>query len=249
MNPPDPAGKHRPLGKPAIGAAVVVVLALLPFALKAAALAWFSSNYLAQSAYKLLQLAVPVAWRRRVDRASGWRSIWPVDEPLPSAATWLIAVVLALATIALAALLIPWLAGRSGIDPRELRRHFDARYALNPWRAAAVVAYLASFNAGLEELHFRAWLDRELSARWGQLAGTASSAAAFAGMHTFIFAGFDASGSLLLPTVFVALAVMGVAWSWLARFPGGIHAAWLAHGLTDAGFLTWGLFWLGYFSG
>ena len=68
-------------------------------------------------------------------------------------------------------------------------------------------------------------------------------------MHTFIFAGFGGPESLILPAVFVALAVMGIAWSWLARFPGGIHAAWLAHGLTDAGFLTWGLFWLGYFSG
>ena len=134
MSPSDPACKQQPPGKPAVEAAAVVVLALLPFALKAAALAWFSSNYLAQSAYKLLQLAVPVAWRRRVDRATGWRSVWPVDEPLPALSTWLIAVVLALATIALAAVLIPWLAGRSGIDPRELRQHFDDRYALNPWR-------------------------------------------------------------------------------------------------------------------
>jgi membrane protease YdiL (CAAX protease family) len=249
MPPPEPAGKQRQLSKPAVAAGVVIVLALLPFALKAAALAWFSSNYLAQSAYKLLQFAVPVGWRRRVDRASGWRSIWPVDEPLPTAATWLVAVVLALLTIALAAVLIPWVASRSGIDPRELRRHFDARYALNPWRAVAVVAYLATFNAGLEELHFRAWLDRELSARWGQLAGIGTSAAAFAGMHTFIFTGFGGPGNLILPAVFVALAVMGVAWSCLARLPGGIHAAWLAHGLTDAGFLTWGLFWLGYLSG
>jgi membrane protease YdiL (CAAX protease family) len=249
MNPTAPAGRRPPPGKPAFGAALIVALALLPFALKAAALCWFSSNYLAQSAYKLLQLAVPVGWRRRIDGARGWRSLWPIDEPLPSVTTWLTAIVLALATIALAAVLIPWVAGRAGIDPHELRRHFDAQYAMTPWRAAAVVAFLATFNAGLEELHFRAWLDRELSARWGSLAGIAFSAAAFAAMHTFIFAGFGGPLRMILPSVFVALAVMGAAWSWLARFPGGIHAAWLAHGLTDAGFLTWGLFWLGYFSG
>jgi hypothetical protein len=47
--------------------------------------------------------------------------------------------------------------------------------------------------------------------------------------------------------LFVALLLIAVVWSLLARRPGGIHAAWLSHAMTDAGLLTWGLFWLGYF--
>jgi hypothetical protein len=51
---------------------------------------------------------------------------------------------------------------------------------------------------------------------------------------------------LVLWLVFASLFIAGVSWSLIARRPGGIHAAWLSHGLTDAGLLTWGLFWLGY---
>ncbi|MFV2069965.1 MAG: hypothetical protein ACC645_23610 [Pirellulales bacterium] len=46
--------------------------------------------------------------------------------------------------------------------------------------------------------------------------------------------------------VVLGLFAAGVVWSGITRLSGGIHAAWLAHGLTDAGLLTWGLFYLGY---
>ena len=236
-----PNGKRGPLR-------LLVVLGLLPFAIKAAALAWFAQNYLAQSVYKIAQLLVPVGWRRRFDGRRGWASVWPVDEPLPSASTWLLAVAIAALSIAASSQLVPWFAAQVGFEPSQLREHFDARFALTPWRAAAVVIYLATINAGLEELHFRAWLDRELSMRLGSATGIALSAATFAGMHTFIFAGMEGLTLWMLGGVFAGLLVMGIAWSLLARRPGGIHAAWLSHGLTDAGFLGWGLYWLGYLS-
>ena len=61
--------------------------------------------------------------------------------------------------------------------------------------------------------------------------------------------------TLLLPAAFPYCAkgvlvlgpfAAGVVWSGITRLSRGIHAAWLAHGLTDAGRLTWGLFYLGY---
>ena len=158
-------GKRGSLG-------LLVALALVPFAAKTVSLAWFDQNYLAQSVYKIAQLLVPVGWRRQIDDRRGWSIVWPVDEPLPSASTWLLGVVIAAASIATSSLLVPWFAAQAGFDPTQLRAHFDARFAMTPWRAAAVVIYLATVNAGLEELHFRAWLDRELTARFvGPLSG------------------------------------------------------------------------------
>src|SRR5262249_18100941 len=132
--------------------------------------------------------------------------------------------------------------------PAVLRENLDTQFAMTPWRAAAIVAYLAVANSALEELHSRAWLDRELSARWGNAAGMLASAATFGAMHLFIFTSAKGVTPPTLAAIFGALVVMGLLWSGLMRRPGGIHAAWFCHGLTDAGFLTWGLFWLGYFS-
>jgi membrane protease YdiL (CAAX protease family) len=227
---------------------LLLALALTPFAIKAASLAWFAQNYLAQSVYKLAQLAAPAGWRRQIDGRRGLACLWPIDEPLPSPATWALAVAIAAFSIASASVLVPWFAARAGLEPSALRAHFDEHFAMTPWRAMTVVAYLALINSALEELHFRAWLDRELSARWGQVAGVTASATAFAGMHTFIFARLAGLTAMMLAGVFVGLAVMAVLWSLLARRSGGIHAAWLSHGITDAGFLGWGLVWLGYFS-
>jgi hypothetical protein len=63
----------------------------------------------------------------------------------------------------------------------------------------------------------------------------------------FIFSGFPDVTVWVLSLVFLSLMIAGVSWSLIARREGGIHAAWLSHGLTDAGLLTWGLFWLGFF--
>ena len=110
-----------------------------------------------------------------------------------------------------------------------------------------VVVFLTSINSALEELHFRAWLDPELSRRFGDSAGIVASAAAFGAMHVLIFANMRDVTPVVLGLVFLALFAMGTAWSMLARRPGGIHAAWFSHALTDAGLLTWGLYWLDYF--
>jgi len=225
---------------------LLVVLAALPFVAKWATLG--ASGYAAQSLYKLLQLAAPVGWRWKVDGKRGLAAWWPVDEPLPSARTWGVAVGVAALLAGSAIVAVPLLAARLDVDPRQLRTALDARFALTPWRAAGIVLYLLTINAALEELHFRAWLDREFSARWGNAAGIGLSAFLFAAMHVFIFVGMPGAGPPELALLFVALAIAAVAWSLIARRPGGIHAAWLSHGLTDAGLLTWGLFWLGYFS-
>jgi len=42
------------------------------------------------------------------------------------------------------------------------------------------------------------------------------------------------------------LMTAGAVWFGIRRLSGGILAAWLAHGMTDAGRLTWSLLHLGY---
>jgi membrane protease YdiL (CAAX protease family) len=226
---------------------LLVALAALPFVAKAVAIVYGPAGYVGQSVYKLFQFAAPVVWRRQFDGCRGASSLWPIDEPRPNAATWTAAVAVALALATSGAVAIRWGAALLDVDPIQLRADWDQRFALSPWQAAAAVVYLFTLNAALEELHFRAWLDREIAARWGDIAGIGGSATAFAAMHLFAFFGMRGASPLVLSLVFAALAVAGAAWSWLARRPGGIHAAWLSHGLTDAGLLTWGLFWLGYF--
>ena len=227
----------------------VLLLAAVPFLVKLCVLTVGATGYGWQSLYKIAQLAIPICWRRTVDRRRGWAMFWPVDEPLPGRRTWGIAVGVAAALAGSAVFGILFVAPQVGIDadPSELRRGFDERFTLTPTTAVLVVLYLLTLNAALEELHFRAWLDRELSARMGNAAGIAISSTAFALMHLFIFAGLPGAGAAVFVAVFLGLVTAGLAWSLIARLPGGIHAAWLSHGLTDAGLLTWGLFWLGYF--
>lgn len=226
---------------------LLIVLAAGPFALKAASLVWLGQNYIAQSAYKVLQFVAPVGWRWGVDGRRGLACLWPVDEPRPGAGVWTAAVAVALVAVAIAAAGLPPLAAYLGIEAGDLRQDMDARFSITPWRAVAVVVFLTTLNSALEELHFRAWLDPELSRRFGNAVGILGSAAAFAAMHLFIFANMRGVTLAAFALVFVALTVVAAAWSLLARQPGGIHAAWLSHALTDAGLLTWGLVWLGYF--
>jgi membrane protease YdiL (CAAX protease family) len=226
---------------------LLILLAVAPFVAKTVSLVWLGQNYLAQSSYKVFQLAAPVGWRRVFDRKRGWSCLWPIDEPWPSPSTWAMAVGVAVVAITIATLTLPALAEYLGIDAGRLREDFDARFSITPLRAAAVVIFLTSLNSALEELHFRAWLDPELSRRFGNAVGIVASAAAFAGMHLFIFANMRGVTPLAFGLVFVGLFIVAVAWSLVARRPGGIHAAWLSHAITDAGLLTWGLVWLGYF--
>ena len=238
------SAKIATLGAP--GAGVVLALAAIPFALKVASQTWLPANYAAQSLYKLGQLLVPVVWRRRVDGQWGGACLWPVDQPRPAASTWAAAVIVAGVSILLAALLVPRVASALGVAPAEVRRHLEDKFSLAPSLLLPAIVFLSTLNAGLEELHYRAWLGQELSRRWGPTLGIATSSALFAAMHLFIFAGVRDVGCSALAVLFVVLAAAGTLWSLIALRPGGIHAAWLCHGLTDAGLLGWGLVWLGY---
>ena len=218
---------------------------ILPFLAKAGVLFLGFTGYSAQSLYKVFQLAVPCVWRYR-QGARGVRIFWPVEEPLPSWKIWsigtLISVILAgsaiVATITLAPL---W-----ELDPHILRQGFDARFTVGPVAAVIVVLFLSFLNSALEELHFRAWLDQELSQIAGNVIGIGISAMAFGGMHMLIFFGLPDLPLILIALAAIGLAIGGVCWSLLMRQPGGIHAAWWSHGLTDALLLGWGLHWLGY---
>jgi membrane protease YdiL (CAAX protease family) len=226
---------------------LVVLLAMIPPCVRWLCITWAGAWPALHWVYKLPLLGVPVLWRRWVGGQRGLAAFWPVEEPWPRPRVWLAAVVMGLLFAFAAIGLLNWLAPLLEVDPRRLRAAFDARFALTPWKAVGIVVYLFTFNAGLEELHYRAWLDRELSARMGGLLGVVCSAGAFSGMHVFVFAGMPGVGVVHLALLCLGLFVAGVSWSWLKRRPGGIHAAWLSHGLTDSGLLAWGLYWLGYF--
>ncbi len=176
----------------------------------------------------------------------GWRIFWPVEEPLPSSQTWVaaigIALVLSLLGIATTTLAAQWL----NLDPLVIQAQLSSRFDVTSIGAIIIVILLATFNAGLEELHYRWWLDRELSKVTNAKVGTVVSAAAFAGMHLLVLAGTGVLSLLAMSILFGALFVAGVTWSLLSRQPGGIHAAWASHGLTNIILMSWGLHWLGY---
>ena len=224
----------------------VLLLALLPFAIKLTCMSFSVIGYSVQSLYKIAQLAIPIFWRRKVQQYRGWQAVWPIDQPCPSWRLWLISVLVAIVLSVSAIMAITFLAPLLEIKPEILNSSFSKKFDLTPMIAILVVAYLFTINAAIEELHFRAWLDDELSKRCDSRLATIISSAMFAGMHLFIFIGMEPLGPLLLVLVFAALFIAGIGWSLIAKQPGGIHAAWLSHGLTDAVLLTWGLFWLGF---
>ena len=133
---------------------LLILLAAAPFATKAISLAWLGQNYIAQSAYKVLQFVGPVGWRRVVDRQRGLACLWPVDEPWPTAGVWTAAVAVALAAIAIAAISLSPLAAYLGIDATALGEDMDARFSITPWRAVAVVVFLTTINSALGNCTF-----------------------------------------------------------------------------------------------
>jgi membrane protease YdiL (CAAX protease family) len=225
---------------------IFLLLALSPFIAKALVLLMGAQGYGLQSIYKLFQLIAPCVWRFHWQHARGARILWPTDEPLPSATTWLIAIASALGLGGAGIAAATWLLPSLQIDPQSIRSGLDERFAVGVSGAVFVVLFLSLINSALEELHFRAWMDGELSKRWGSTAGMSISAVAFGAMHVLIFMGMPGVPLVAIALVPIALAGAAVCWSLIMRRRGGIHAAWLSHGLTDALLLGWGLHWLGY---
>lgn len=219
----------------------VLLLAALPFGIKAITLFAGATGYGLQSLYKIAQLGVPLLWWRR-----SWQSPRSLLVVRPSVGLLAVAAAVSVLVTVLAIALILTLAPIFDLDPVELRKAYDDRFAVSGMGAVAVVVFLSFLNSALEELHFRAWLDRELSQRVGDVAGVAVSACAFGGMHGFILIGMPNVPTIGIVLMAIGLAFVGACWSMMMRRPGGIYAAWLSHGLTDALLLTWGLFWLGY---
>ncbi|MBU0766827.1 CPBP family intramembrane metalloprotease [Patescibacteria group bacterium] len=224
---------------------VLLSAASLPFITKIAVLFVGLQGYAFQSLYKILQLGIPIVWRKK-EGHRGLSIIWPFNEPLPQKRTWIIATAIAIVLTTTAILIINLLAPILNLSPELIRAGMDQRFAVNPQSAVAVVIFLSFINSAIEELHFRAWLDREISKRIGSVSGILISAFAFGGMHGLIFYGMPFISPTTIFLIIIGLAVSGICWSLLARMKGGIHAAWWSHGLTDALLLLWGLRWLGY---
>ncbi|MFA7681553.1 MAG: CPBP family glutamic-type intramembrane protease [Candidatus Peribacteraceae bacterium] len=226
---------------------VVLFLASLPFVTKGIVLWIGITGYAAQSLYKILQLCIPVLWRRKMLHARGWNTLWPIDEMWPCREVILLAISIALVFSVSAIGAMKILAPFFSVDPALIRAGMDARFSVTPLGALCVVLFLSCINSAIEELHFRAWLDREISRAWGTTFGVSISALAFGGMHVLIFWGLPGFTLPILLLIALGLAIAGAAWSMLMRLPGGIHAAFLSHALSDALVLGWGLLWLGYF--
>ncbi len=225
---------------------LLLLLAALPFGVKALTIAAGLWGYGLQSLYKIPQLLVPAAWRF-MHGERGWSVVWPVSEPRPSWRLLLVAVGFSCAFTGTAIALILMLSEPFGMDPMAIRAGMDLRFAASPLAAVLIVAFLAVVNSALEELHFRVWLDREIAKRMGDAAGIAVSAFLFSAMHCFIILVLPVElPNLIVALITIGLALAGTCWSFILRRPGGAHAAWLSHGLTDALLLGWGLFWLGY---
>lgn len=215
----------------------IILLAAMPFAVKALTLGM--TGYVLQSLYKVVQLLIPVGWR--------WAHGETFNEPRPTRSVLLLGILVAVLGTGIAIVAVLLVTSLFQLNPATIRMGFDTRFAVSGSQAFAVVVFLSVINSALEELHFRYWLDAELSRRAGTTVGIAVSALAFGCMHGFIVLGLPDIPSMLIIPIALGIALMGACWSGLMRYPGGIYAAWLSHALTDVLLLTWGLFWLGYF--
>lgn len=223
----------------------LLLLAATPFLTKALTMAFLAKGYGFQSLYKFAQIVAPLAWRWFHGKR-GLAIAWPVREPRPSARLLAVGTGTGAVFGVSAILAARSLAPLFDMDPAVLRAGFDNTFAVDGLFAVAVAAFLVFLNSAIEEMHFRVWLDGELSKRWGNTAGIVVSAVAFAAMHGFILLGFPTMPTALTVLIIGCLAFAGVCWSVMVRRPGGIYAAWISHALTDALLLGWGLFWLGY---
>ena len=225
--------------------AILFLFAAFPFAVKAATMAFAAKGYGLQSLYKFAQIIAPLAWRR-LHGERGLSVAWPVREPRPSPKLLAVGgssgVLFGVSAILAARSLAP----AFSMDPAVLRAGFDNTFAVDGFFAVAVVVFLAFANSAIEEMHFRVWLDGEVSKRWGNAAGIVLSALAFAAMHGFILLRFPTMPTALTGLIIGCLAFAGGCWSLMVRRPGGLYAAWISHALCDAILLGWGLFWLGY---
>jgi uncharacterized protein len=97
---------------------------------------------------------------------------------------------------------------------------YDLRRGQNKW---LVAARLATVIAPAEELFWRGWLQRALSARRGRLPGAALAAGAYGAVHV-------SSGN---PTLVGAAAVAGCYWSALAASGVEIESLIVSHVLWD----------------
>ncbi len=165
---------------------------------------------------------------------------------LPAFSLCAFAIILGLALAGSAIFLLSYATPLLHLNPVVLRHGLDARFLLTAPKAIAIVALLSVINSGLEEFHFRAWLDPELSGVLGTASGIGCSALMFAAIHVPIFLGLAGLSRFALALAILGLVVAGVSWSFLARKKGGFYAAWISHGVTDALLLGWCLAWLGY---
>ncbi|MEX0586894.1 MAG: hypothetical protein WD176_09630, partial [Pirellulales bacterium] len=131
---------------------LIFVLDVLPFAARSITDLVGLPIQWGQAGYKLLLLVAPVYWRRRYGGRDWLATLWPIDEPRPSATTWLMGVASAAVLAGGAIFAILLLAGPFGIESAGLREQFDLRFKLTPARAAIAVVYLMTINAALEEL-------------------------------------------------------------------------------------------------
>lgn len=228
-------------------AVLILLLASLPFFAKATTLWLGLTGYVAQSAYKVLQLAIPLGWRFfRLKWGYSVAAAIPSRRRFPFVRWLNVGVFLAFVFAGSAIVAILRLGPSLGVHREVIRAALDSRFEASPAVAIMVVLFLSSANAALEELHFRVWLDRELTKRVGSVLGIGISALAFGAMHAFILVGLPGIRPEAIVAMGAGLTLAGICWSMLLRRPGGVYAAWLSHGLTDALLLTWGLFWLGY---
>ena len=247
MTPWERSAEKRFAFHDSVMAFLILALALLPFLAKGATLWLGVSGYLLQSLYKILQLAIPAIWRWRSGKHT-WNILWPFSQGAACRETRLLAIVSGLGIGGTAIAAVKLASPLLHVDPAIIRAGLDARFVATPATALGIVLFLSLLNAWVEELHFRVWLDRELSKRWGNTAGIVFSATAFGTMHVLIFWGLPGFTPVLLMLIALGLAAAGVVWSFLVRLRrGGAVAAALSHIVADALFLSWGLLWLGYF--
>src|SRR5262245_26206209 len=142
-----PQTESKPSTSPQLASLpVFLLLALSPFVAKAIVLLVGAQGYGLQSIYKLFQLVAPCVWRFHWQHARGTRILWPTDEPLPSAGTWLIAIASALGLGGAGIAAATWLLPSLQIDPQSIRSGLDERFAVGVSGAVFVVLFLSLIN-------------------------------------------------------------------------------------------------------
>lgn len=210
-----------------------------------------TAPWLQQSAYavgKLLQFGFPVAWIYYFYRGHLKRGDQRPEEERPTETPrdLMFGVGFGVLVVVFLFVFYAWLIGPTDLGDR-LKTMVSGKVnsmGLNTfWKYFAVGCFYTVCHSFLEEYYWRwfvFWLGKK---KMSVVTANVVSSIGFAAHHVILLGFFLGWESIYTYVIAVFIAIGGSFWAWLFHRTNRLRAAWLSHGIVDAGIFAFG-YWL-----